>query len=677
MSAPSPTSSSARTPRPPIGQRVLTRIAIGLALLVAGFIGGIVALGVMAWRHAGDEQHDIQGFIDSGPDQLQQETASFSAVAYRLAIALANAEKTQTATLGDTFRVQSFALGALVDQLVQAAPAATHDDPAAIPGLADLLTRWRIGREPDNFLVDHSTDPPTLAWTSELSDFARLRGQPIDATKMPVLATLLASPDWRETAATAADQGPPPFGSRAWLSSPLDQSEVWSVTPVYSTRFWLAIRSDNNSTAAQSLADVRGALAAVAPATDNVESVLASSATQARGLGKSLRDSTQAFARALPFACLVIGLLGLVSGLLVLLYLRRRFVGPIVHLTETADRIRRGEYDTRARVETGDEIQALAATLNSMLDRLLGLIESEEDKRRLEADLLRLHEIVSQASKGDLTARGTAGTGQLRALTEAFNHMLEAIGGLVAQVRRSGGAVETAAREILAASETMAGGASRQAEALDQVTSKIAALGERSLEIHQIVELIDEIASQTNLLALNAAIEASRAGERGKGFAIVADEVRKLAERSSSATKDIGAFIETIQEATAEAGKAIAEIRLVTRATGDGASGTTRVAGAVVEAAEQLGEAIARFKVTRGGVPEGAAEIAERRQEIGRALARLDQVLADSSEGVPANARRRAAELLAEFDDQLREALGRFARPEEDETGRSEPPAGN
>jgi len=68
-------------------------------------------------------------------------------------------------------------------------------------------------------------------------------------------------------------------------------------------------------------------------------------------------------------------------------------------------------------------------------------------------------------------------------------------------------------------------------------------------EIKELSQTILEITSQTNLLALNAAIEAARAGEAGKGFAVVADEIRTLAENSKSAVSRINEITNNVSDA--------------------------------------------------------------------------------------------------------------------------------
>lgn len=117
---------------------------------------------------------------------------------------------------------------------------------------------------------------------------------------------------------------------------------------------------------------------------------------------------------------------------------------------------------------------------------------------------------------------------------------------------------------------------------IEDSSSLIARLGERSEQITAIVNTIRAIADQTNLLALNAAIEAARAGEQGRGFAVVADEVRQLAARTSGSTAEISSMIDMIQNETQQAIKSM--------------DGTRERAAKGVQLADQAGTVILQIR---------------------------------------------------------------------------------
>ena len=68
-------------------------------------------------------------------------------------------------------------------------------------------------------------------------------------------------------------------------------------------------------------------------------------------------------------------------------------------------------------------------------------------------------------------------------------------------------------------------------------------LKDKSDEMSDFVQIINDIADQVNLLSLNASIEAARAGESGRGFAVVAGEISKLADATASNAREIERII--------------------------------------------------------------------------------------------------------------------------------------
>jgi predicted nucleic acid-binding Zn-ribbon protein len=106
--------------------------------------------------------------------------------------------------------------------------------------------------------------------------------------------------------------------------------------------------------------------------------------------------------------------------------------------------------------------------------------------------------------------------------------------------------VATAARQMSSAMQEVARSSAMATEVTaeaGQVTVEVRASVEKlaasTVQIDDVVRVVNSISDQTRLLALNATIEAARAGAAGKGFAVVAEEVKNLAAETSRATSTI------------------------------------------------------------------------------------------------------------------------------------------
>lgn len=256
--------------------------------------------------------------------------------------------------------------------------------------------------------------------------------------------------------------------------------------------------------------------------------------------------------------------------------------------------------------------EAEARGVQAELQRSLALQE-EEAARNLnqqnQAAILRLMNELQEVADGDLTVQATVSEDITGAIADSVNYTLEELRNLLLKVTQTAQQVgscsaeaQNISTELITLAARQSGEIQQTGEAVLQMTAqihqvsraaaesaevaqsslqaaqqgeravqdairgmhdirdtiqetskRIKRLGESSLEIGDIIELITDITEQTNVLALNAAIQAASAGEAGRGFAVVAEEVQRLAERSGEAARQIGALVQAIQADTHDA----------------------------------------------------------------------------------------------------------------------------
>jgi methyl-accepting chemotaxis protein len=214
-----------------------------------------------------------------------------------------------------------------------------------------------------------------------------------------------------------------------------------------------------------------------------------------------------------------------------------------------------------------DNVEALSASSEETSSSMLQMVASMEEVSRhtdtlwgsVEETASATHEMVSSISEVDQNVVYLT-----TFVTDTSSSMVQ-MSASIAQVETNAAKSYDITLAVAADAESGMSAVRETIEGMEQIRQSVAEsntvvsrLGERSVAIGRILNVIEDIAEQTNLLALNAAILAAQAGEHGKGFSVVASEIRDLSERTASSTRDIANLIGAVQDEVNNALKTMA-----------------------------------------------------------------------------------------------------------------------
>jgi len=249
----------------------------------------------------------------------------------------------------------------------------------------------------------------------------------------------------------------------------------------------------------------------------------------------------------------IVTLLSLIIGVAVAWFIIRVIISKINPVVVRAKDIARGDMSgTNLEVMGADQFAELTHAINGMTSGLQSVVENTASS---------INEVSSGVqnicTSGEKMASGVEQQlHQVTGIASAIEQMSATAAEVAKNSMDSASSAKQASLVAQSGSEvmlTLLTDMNNVDHAFTEGTTAIENLGQLSIQVGGLVEVIQGIAKQTNLLALNAAVEAARAGDQGLGFAVVADEVRRLAQHTREATEEVTQSVTDIQNGTKQA----------------------------------------------------------------------------------------------------------------------------
>ena len=334
---------------------------------------------------------------------------------------------------------------------------------------------------------------------------------------------------------------------------------------------------------------------------------------------------------------------------------------PLGEVAKAAEKFNAGDYSASLKLNTGTDIDSIAAAIGSASENtrvsseIIGDIAKGDFSRDISAVSgtnsvidglkslyrnmsLAFSDISSGAEKVNIDGERVSAAS--RTLSQGVNAQVSTVEELSTTVNEVRSAVvknAENARDAHKNAEEASDAVKFGTEKMNELLKAMDDISNSTNEIAKFNKVIEDIAFQTNILALNASVEAARAGEAGKGFAVVANEVKNLAIKSQEASHQTSTVIMSCVESVK-----------------DGVDKTQETAKAfslIAEKAEEIGAGL-------NVISRECEQQSEAISQINIGVNQISDIIQNTS--ATADECALSAEALSGRSGDLREIVGRF-----------------